>query len=82
MAHQKKTGKSAATRASKMLRSKTGSKASKSAAGSALAQRKTSKLTGKFAATQASKTLRSKTASKASKSAAGSALSQRHSRKR
>ncbi|MCH8807064.1 MAG: hypothetical protein IH986_13370 [Planctomycetes bacterium] len=77
MAKSKQTRKKAATSASKVLRSKSTGKPSKSAAGSALTQSKSPKeTTGKKAATAASKTLRDKRTSKASKSAAGSALAQ------
>lgn len=82
MAHDKKTGKSAASKASKTLTSKSTSKTSKPAAGSALAQSKTSKTTSKTAASSASKTLKDGRTSKASKSAAGSALSQKHGGKK
>ena len=72
------TGKKAASAASKTLRSKTASKAAKSAAGSALSQRKApQKVTKPKAASAASKTLRKGSASKAAKSAAGSALTQK-----
>ncbi len=78
MARKKVTGKKAATAASKTLKSRTTGKKSKSAAGSALSQRKApKKTTGKKAATAASKTLRDGRTSKASKSAAGSALAQK-----
>jgi len=73
----KKTWKKAGKNASKVLRSKSTSKKSKSAAGSALAQRKNSKKTWKKAASNASKTLKDWRSSKVSKSAAGSALSQK-----
>jgi predicted XRE-type DNA-binding protein len=82
MAHRKKTGKSAASKASKTLTSKSTGKASKSAAGSALSQRKSSKVTSQKAASAASKTLRDGRTSKASKSGAGSALSQKHGAKK
>lgn len=82
MAHPKQTGKPAASKASKVLRSSSGPKANKSAAGSALAQSRTTKVTGAAAASKAGKVLGAKSTSKAAKSAAGSALSQRHSRKR
>ncbi len=83
MARPKQTSKKAATSASKVLRSKSTGKRSKSAAGSALTQRESlTETTGKKAATAASKTLRDKRTSKASKSAAGSALVQVHKAKR
>lgn len=74
----RETGKKAASNASKTMRSKaTGSK-SKSAAGSALSQRKApSKDTSAPAAKKASATLRDGRTNTPSKSAAGSALSQR-----
>ncbi len=77
MATAKKTTKpKAAKAASKTLRSPDTAKASKSAAGSALAQSRTGRTTGAKAATAASKTLRDGRTAKASKSAAGSALAQ------
>ncbi len=82
MAHQKNTGKFTASKAAKILRSGGTSKAAKSAAGSALAQRKTTKVTSATVASKAGKVLAGKSASKTAKSAAGSALSQRHRRKR
>ena len=76
-ANKKTTGKTAATKASETLASPDTGKASKSAAGSALSQRKApAKQTSKAAATKASKTLTDGRTSAASKSAAGSALSQ------
>jgi hypothetical protein len=72
------TSKRAATAASKVLRSGDSSKASKSAAGSALSQRKApEKATSSRTASAASSTLRSAGSSKSSKTAAGSALTQR-----
>lgn len=77
------TGKKAATAASKVLRNPKTSKAAKSAAGSALSQRKAPpKVTSAKAATAASKTLRNKSTSKTSKTAAGSALTQRPGKKK
>ena len=77
------TSKKAATAASKVLRSGSTSKTSKSAAGSALSQRKApTKVTSKKAASAASKTLRSNSTSKTSKRSAGSALTQRPNRKK
>jgi len=75
--NRESTGKRAASAAARTLRSPTASKVAKSAAGSALTQRKSTEVTGKKAASAAAKTLRSPTASKAAKSAAGSALTQR-----
>jgi len=77
------TSKRAATAASKVLRNKSTSKASKSAAGSALSQRKApARVTSGKAASAASKTLRKGSTSKSSKTAAGSALTQRPNRKK
>lgn len=78
MARGRVTGRRAASNASMTLRSGlTGSK-SKTAAGSALSQRKAyQKTTSRRAATAASAVLRDGRTSRASKSAAGSALSQR-----
>ena len=78
MANKKVTGEKAASRASKTLKSKPTASKSKSAAGSALSQRKApAKQTSSQAATAASKTLRDGRTSKTSKSAAGSALAQK-----
>lgn len=83
MSKREVTGKKAATAASKVLRSKGTSKTAKSAAGSALSQRKApSKVTSKQAGRAASKALRSRGSSKSSKTAAGSALTQRPNRKK
>jgi hypothetical protein len=72
------TGKSAATKASTILRNPSSSAKSKTAAGSALAQRKAPAAdTSKRAASQASSVLRDGRTSAAAKSAAGSALAQR-----
>lgn len=79
MATNKKevTGERAASAASKVLRDPNASKSSKSAAGSALSQRKTpEKVTSKSAATAASKVLRESSSSKPAKTASGSALTQ------
>jgi hypothetical protein len=73
------TSRAAARSASKTLSSPYTGKASKSAAGSALSQRKApEKATSPAAATAASKTLRDGRTSKRSKSAAGSALAQKN----
>lgn len=77
-----RTGKKAATAASKTMTSKSAAKAAKSASGSALSQRKTTKVTRSKAASAAGKTLRSTTASKPAKSAAASALTQKPSKGR
>lgn len=77
------TGKKAASAASKVLRKPNASKAAKSAAGSALSQRKApARVTSKPAATAASKVLRKTASSKSAKTAAGSALTQRPNRKK
>jgi len=78
MAKSKQTQPKAAKAAAKVLESKnTGSK-SKTAAGSALTQSKTTKeSTGKKAASAASKVLKDGRTSKDSQTAAGSALSQK-----
>lgn len=73
----KVTGKKAAANASSTLRSGATSAKSKSAAGSALSQRKApDKQTSPAAARKASATLRDGRSAAKSKSAAGSALSQ------
>jgi hypothetical protein len=73
----KVTGKKAASNASSTLRSGTTAAKSKSAAGSALSQRKApKKQTSAAAARKASATLRDGQSGAKSKSAAGSALSQ------
>ncbi len=78
MTNKKVTGKKAASAASKTIRSTGTGKASKTAGGSALSQRKApKKQTSSRAATAASKTLRDGRTSKASKSAAGSTLAQK-----
>lgn len=83
MARKETTSKSAATSASKTLTSKDTAPKSKSAAGSALAQRKApSKETSPAAATKASKALADGRSSKDTRSAAGSALAQARSRKK
>lgn len=76
------TSKRAASNASKVLRNPNSSKKAKSAAGSALSQRKSpNKVTSTKAAKAASNTLRSKSSSRRAKSAAGSALTQRPNKK-
>jgi hypothetical protein len=82
MPSNKKTGDNAATAASRTLRSADTGKASKAAAGSALAQAGTTKRTTTKAATAASRTLRDGRTADASKSAAGSALAQVGKKKR
>lgn len=82
MANKDVTSRTAAKSASKTLSSPDTGKASKSAAGSALSQRKSpEKSTSPAAATAASKTLRDGRTSSASKSAAGSALAQKGKKK-
>lgn len=80
---RKVTSKKAATSASKTLTDWRTSKDAKSAAGSALSQRKApKKTTSKKAATSASKTLTNKSTSKKAKTSAGSALSQKPKKKK
>lgn len=74
-----RTGKGAASNAGKALGAKSKA-AAKSAAGSALSQRKSSGVTGKKAASNAGSTLGAKKSSKSAKSAAGSALTQKPSK--
>ena len=83
MSKKKVTGKRAASRASKTLTNKSTGRQSKTAAGSALSQRKApKKQTSSRAATAASKVLRDKRTSKITKSAAGSALAQKPKKRR
>ena len=82
MTNKRVTGRKAASAASKTIRSKSTGRASKTAGGSALSQRKApKKQTSSRAAMAASKTLRDGRTSKASKSAAGSTLSQKGRKK-
>lgn len=74
---RRSTSRSAASSASRVLRSRSTGKASKRAAGSALSQTRSRKTTGRKAGSAASKVLRDGRSSRASKAAAGSALSQR-----
>lgn len=77
------TGKRAASAASKVLRDPNASKSAKSAAGSALSQRKApSKVTSKSSGAAASKVLKRSSSSKAAKTASGSALTQRPNRRK
>ncbi len=77
------TGKRAASSASKVLRNPNASKSAKSAAGSALSQRKAPvKVTSRSAASAASKTLRNSASSKSAKTSAGSALTQRPNKRK
>ena len=74
----RETSKGAAARASQVLRNPSSTTEQKSAAASALTQRKSQlEVTSAAAATKASDVLRDPFASKAAKSAAASALSQR-----
>ncbi len=78
MAKSETSGRWTFTSASKVLNSKTASKAEKSVASSALTQITSSKeTTSKAVATSAAKILRDPKASKAAKSAAASALTQK-----
>ncbi len=82
MARSESTGKAVSSAASKVLRSKTASKAEKAVAASALTQTKSAKeTTGKKVAASASKILRDPKASKAAKSVAASALTQKVKKK-
>lgn len=82
MAKSESTGKKVSSAASKVLRSKTASKAEKAVAASALTQTRSPKeTTGKNVAAAASQILRSKTASKEAKSVAASALTQKVKKK-
>lgn len=77
----KSTRPKAAKKAATVLSSTSTGKASKSAAGSTLAQVNPAKVTSKKAATAASKVLRDNRTSSPSKTAAGSALSQAMAKK-
>ncbi len=77
MAKSESTSKKVASAASKVLHSKSATKAEKSVAASALTQKGSTETTSAKVASSASKILRSKTASKAAKSAAASALTQK-----
>lgn len=77
MAKSESTSKKVASAASKVLKSKTATKAEKAVAASALTQKGSTETTSAKVATSASKILRSKTASKEAKSAAASALTQK-----
>lgn len=76
------TSKSVGTKASGVLRSPSTGKASKSASGSALAQRQPGKVTSPAAGKAASKVLRDWRSSPASKSAAASTLTQRPNKRK
>jgi hypothetical protein len=78
MAKSESTSRKVSSAASKVLRSKTASKAEKAVAASALTQTKSAKeTTSKKVASQAAKVLHDPKASKAAKSAAASALTQK-----
>lgn len=77
MAKSESTSKKVASAASKVLKSKTATKAEKAVAASALTQKGSTETTSAKVASSASKILRSKTASKEAKSAAASALTQK-----
>lgn len=76
MAKSESTGKKPASNASKVLASKTATKAEKSVAASALSQTKSKGVTSAAVASKAAKVLDDPKASKAAKSAAASALTQ------
>lgn len=80
--NRESTGKRAASAAAQTLRNPNASKAAKSAAGSALTQRKSTEVTSAKVASAAAKTLRNPNAGKAARSAAGSALTQRPNRRK
>ncbi len=71
------TGKTAASAAARVMKSKTASKAEKSVAASALTQKGSTEKTGKTVASAAAKVLKDPKASKDAKSAAASALTQK-----
>lgn len=78
MAKSESTSKKVSSAASKVLRSKTASKAEKAVAASALTQTKSPKeTTGKAVASSAAKILKDPKASKEAKSVAASALTQK-----
>jgi hypothetical protein len=77
MARSGSTGKSVASAAAKVLKSKTASKAEKQVAASALTQKGSNEKTSAKVASSAGSVLRSKTASKEAKAAAASALTQK-----
>ena len=81
MAKSESTGKKVASTASKILHSKTASKAEKSVAASTLTQSRSREVTGKAVASKASKIMADPKASKAAKSVAASALTQKTKKK-
>jgi hypothetical protein len=76
MAKSESTGKSAASAAAKVMKSKTATADEKAVAASALGQTKSKGVTSKAVAEKATKVLKDPTASKTAKSAAASALTQ------
>jgi hypothetical protein len=83
MAKSESTGKKVSSAASKVLRSKTASKAEKAVAASALTQTGSAKeTTSKKVASAASKILHNPKASKEAKSVAASALTQKVKKKK
>lgn len=77
MAKSESTSRKAASAASKVMRSKSSTKAQRAVAASALTQKGSAEKTSAKVASAASKVMRSKSASKAAKSAAASALTQK-----
>jgi hypothetical protein len=77
-----RTSRKAATAASRTLKTKSSSRAAKTAAGSALSQRGGKKVTRKKAASAAGKALKAPGASSTAKIAAASALTQKPSAKK
>ena len=77
MAKSESTSKKVSSSASKILQSKTASKAEKSVAGSALTQRRSKEVTGVRVAASAAKILKDPKASKVAKSVAASTLTQK-----
>ncbi len=77
MAKSESTSKKVASSASKVLKSKTATKAEKSVAASALTQKGSQETTSAKVAKSASAIMRDPKASKAAKSAAASALTQK-----
>ena len=81
MAKSESTSKKVASSASKILHSKTATKAEKSVAASALTQTKSKEVTSAAVASKAAKIMDDPKASKAAKSAAASALTQKVGKK-
>ena len=82
MAKSESTSKKVASAASKVMMSKTATKAEKSVAASALTQKGSKETTSAKGAKSASQILRDPKASKAAKSAAASALTQKMGKKK